>query len=244
MDATKKLESFIKSPYTGWLKLNVGFQKLKENDEGKYLYFVQRIEERLKKKYEEGLIASAVKCTEVKKMEMRVIELEGRNLDMEVIDPDADISEDSVDFVKVPSPITDVSDESPESEYDLPETDSLAEPTNEEQLADELVDEIRPEPKDEHPRDEQSEENVESVSSGSSSDSELSGPVKKRIKIMKNTKQFQCDKCDKRFGQKIYLKVHKRTHDGDNPFECQFCSETFDKITDYKKHVKLHAQIV
>ena len=74
------MENFIKSPYAEWLKLNVSFEILKNNDEKKYFHLVERIEEKLRKKYEENLLKSAEECPEVKKMEMRVIELEGRNL--------------------------------------------------------------------------------------------------------------------------------------------------------------------
>ena len=33
-------------------------------------------------------------------------------------------------------------------------------------------------------------------------------------------KPYECDVCNKRFSQSSYLAVHKRTHTGDKPYEC------------------------
>ena len=62
------MENFIKSPYAEWSKLNVSFEILKNNDQKKYFHLVQRIEDRLREKYEENLLRSAEECPEVKRM--------------------------------------------------------------------------------------------------------------------------------------------------------------------------------
>ena len=50
---------------------------------------------------------------------------------------------------------------------------------------------------------------------------------------------FECDKCGKRFSNKIYLGKHLSVHEEVRKYECSFCGKKFK----YKKHVNVHEKI-
>ncbi|KAL5474901.1 hypothetical protein EMCRGX_G026926 [Ephydatia muelleri] len=54
--------------------------------------------------------------------------------------------------------------------------------------------------------------------------------------------RLECEICGKTFARLAYLKMHVQIHDGDNLFNCQFCSTGFDTEYAYKQHLRIHPE--
>ena len=55
-----------------------------------------------------------------------------------------------------------------------------------------------------------------------------------------NKQYFLCNKCDKKFLNKINLKFHSREHIKQNPFICNICQKTFGVYFNLLNHLKIH----
>ena len=53
-------------------------------------------------------------------------------------------------------------------------------------------------------------------------------------------KPYECDVCEKRYTRPSYLVVHQRTHTGEKPFECDVCQKRFSTLLYSRKHKKMH----
>ena len=53
-------------------------------------------------------------------------------------------------------------------------------------------------------------------------------------------KPYECDVCNKRFSRSSVLTVHKRTHTGDKPYECDVCNKRFPRSDNLVLHKRTH----
>ena len=53
-------------------------------------------------------------------------------------------------------------------------------------------------------------------------------------------KQFSCSKCDKKFRQAMYLKIHERIHTDEKPFTCSKFDKKFAYANVLKNHERIH----
>lgn len=51
---------------------------------------------------------------------------------------------------------------------------------------------------------------------------------------------FQCDFCDKKFGVKENLSVHRRIHTKERPYKCEVCSRAFEHSGKLHRHMRIH----
>ncbi|XP_070574978.1 uncharacterized protein [Ptychodera flava] len=54
----------------------------------------------------------------------------------------------------------------------------------------------------------------------------------------KDTGMYRCYFCDKNFHQPFHLKIHIRTHTGDRPYSCNYCTYSGTQVASIRSHLK------
>ena len=64
--------------------------------------------------------------------------------------------------------------------------------------------------------------------------------INERINEKKNVKRFECMTCGITTARKYTLKIHEKTHSGEEPFQCDICSMKFSYSKSLEYHVTMN----